>query len=45
MKKYTVNVVRQLNITKRVLVEMALNLTQIFHLRNVNFTHHTFGRN
>jgi len=33
------------NITQFVLTGQAIHITEPFHLRNVNFTHHMLGRN
>ena len=44
MKKYAVNMVRQSNLTKRVLVGQAIHIAETFHLRNINFTHHMLGK-
>ena len=45
MKKYVADVGIQSNITRYVLAEQTLHITETLHLRNVNFTHHMLGRN
>jgi len=38
-------VAKQSNITKLVRADLTIHITEMYHQKNVNFTHHMLGRN